>query len=164
MLRRQNDIQFEMVLFISQTNTAFTLCYPRVIEIYCCSPVSAQNLCSHNIYTYASWLKANICQIIIEWICNKFINDWIILKLWFKQCITLQDADSSCISSSVSSLLLPLQTRHLQQTIHGAARSRRGDATSSRIPNPAKIPITCVRCQITDARECPSLFLHGPLS
>lgn len=49
MLRRQKDIQFEMVLFISQTNTAFTLCDPGVIEIYCCSPVSAQNLCSHNI-------------------------------------------------------------------------------------------------------------------
>ena len=56
------------------------------------------------------------------------------------------------------------QARHLQQTIQGAARSSSGDATSSNSPKPAKIPITCVRCQITEAREWPNLFLHGPLS
>jgi hypothetical protein len=31
----------------------------------------------------------------------------------------------------------------LQQRTHGAAISRRGEATSNRIPNPANIPITC---------------------
>lgn len=71
---------------------------------------------------------------------------------------------SSGTSSSGSSLPPPLQTRHLQQTIQGAASRRRGDATKSRMPNPAKIPITCVRCHITLAREWPSLFLQGPLS
>lgn len=48
--------------------------------------------------------------------------------------------------------------------MHGAARSNSGDATSNKMPNPAKIPITWALCQTTDARECPSLFLHGPLS
>lgn len=68
-------------------------------------------------------------------------------------------------SSSLSSLLVPaLQTRHLQHTIQGAANKSSGDATSSRIPKPANIPITCVRCHITEALEWPSLFLQGPLS
>lgn len=72
---------------------------------------------------------------------------------------------------------------HLQQTIQGAAekiiflvifklfirlaelpRSKRGEAAKRRIPKPAKIPITCARCHTTDARECPNLFLQGPLS
>lgn len=54
--------------------------------------------------------------------------------------------------------------RHLQQTIQGAANRSSGDATNSRMPNPANIPITCARCQTTDALECPNLFLQGPLS
>lgn len=54
--------------------------------------------------------------------------------------------------SSCSSLDEP-HTRHLQHTIHGAANKSNGDATSKSNPNPAKIPITCVLCQITDARE-----------
>lgn len=74
------------------------------------------------------------------------------------------DADSSCRSSSFSNLGVALHTRHLQHTMHGAASSSNGEATNKRIPNPANIPITCVRCQITDALEWPSLFLHGPLS
>lgn len=68
-------------------------------------------------------------------------------------------------SSSLSSLLVPaLQNRHLQHTIHGAANKSNGDATNSRIPKPANIPITWVLCHITEALECPNLFLHGPLS
>lgn len=54
--------------------------------------------------------------------------------------------------SSCSSLEEP-QTRHLQHTIQGAANNSKGDATSRSRPKPAKIPITCVRCHITDARE-----------
>lgn len=65
--------------------------------------------------------------------------------------------------SSCSSLEEP-QTRHLQHTMQGAANNSKGDATSRSRPKPAKIPITCVRCHITDAREWPNLFLHGPLS
>jgi len=65
--------------------------------------------------------------------------------------------------SSCSSLEEP-QTRHLQHTMQGAANNSKGDATSKSRPKPANIPITCVRCHITDARECPNLFLHGPLS
>lgn len=64
--------------------------------------------------------------------------------------------------SSGSSLLA--QYRHLQQRRQGAARIRRGEARRTSTPNPANIPITCARCQTTDAREWPSLFLHGPLS
>lgn len=48
--------------------------------------------------------------------------------------------------------------------IYNLPSSRSGEATSSKIPKPAKIPITCALCQTTEARECPSLFLHGPLS
>lgn len=43
--------------------------------------------------------------------------------------------------------------RHLQQTMHGAANSSNGDATNNKIPKLANIPITCARCQTTDARE-----------
>lgn len=58
------------------------------------------------------------------------------------------------MSSSGSSNFDPLvQTRHLQQTIHGAASNSNGLATRSNIPKPANIPITCVRCQITEALE-----------
>jgi hypothetical protein len=37
---------------------------------------------------------------------------------------------------------------HLQQSTHGAAMSRSGEATRSKIPNPANIPITCHYSQI----------------
>lgn len=47
------------------------------------------------------------------------------------------------MSSSGSSNFDPLvHTRHLQQTIHGAASNNNGLATSSSIPKPANIPIT----------------------
>uniref|UniRef100_A0A182VDG4 Uncharacterized protein n=1 Tax=Anopheles merus TaxID=30066 RepID=A0A182VDG4_ANOME len=48
--------------------------------------------------------------------------------------------------------------------MQGAASRSSGDATSNSMPNPAKIPITWARCHTTEAREWPSLFLHGPLS
>lgn len=67
-------------------------------------------------------------------------------------------------ASTSSSFELLLHIRHLQQTMHGAANKRSGEATNNNIPKPAKIPITCARCHITDAREWPNLFLHGPLS
>lgn len=68
-------------------------------------------------------------------------------------------------SSSLFSFVVPvLQKRHLQHTIHGAANNKSGDAMSSNIPKPANIPITWVRCQITEALEWPNLFLQGPLS
>lgn len=58
------------------------------------------------------------------------------------------------MSSSGSSNFDPLvHTRHLQQTIHGAASNNNGLATSSNIPKPANIPITWVRCHITEALE-----------
>lgn len=61
---------------------------------------------------------------------------------------------SSSISSSGSSNFDPLvHTRHLQQTIHGAASNNNGLATRSSIPKPANIPITWVRCHITEALE-----------
>lgn len=61
---------------------------------------------------------------------------------------------SSNMSSSGSSNFDPLvQTRHLQQTIHGAASNNNGLATRSSIPKPANIPITWVRCHITEALE-----------
>jgi len=44
------------------------------------------------------------------------------------------------ISSSSSQ---HLHTLHLQQSIHGAANKRKGDATSNKTPNPANIPTTC---------------------
>lgn len=72
-------------------------------------------------------------------------------------------ASSKSVSFS-SSFAAPEQMRHLQQTIQGAASSNSGEATKRRIPKPAKIPITWARCHTTEARECPSLFLHGPLS
>lgn len=61
--------------------------------------------------------------------------------------------DSSGKSSSPSNLPPPLHTRHLQHTIQGAANNNKGDATRRSIPKPANMPITCVRCQITDALE-----------
>lgn len=67
-------------------------------------------------------------------------------------------------SSPSMSSIFALHRRHLQHTIHGAANSNKGDATSNKIPKLAKIPITWARCHTTDARECPNLFLHGPLS
>lgn len=60
---------------------------------------------------------------------------------------------SSAISSSFSSFVPALHTLHLQQTMHGAANSNKGLATKSKMPKPAKIPITCVLCHITDALE-----------
>jgi len=56
------------------------------------------------------------------------------------------------------------QALHLQHMIQGAATNKRGEATRSRIPNPAKIPITCARWQMTEALECPSLPWHSPES
>lgn len=75
----------------------------------------------------------------------------------------LQVPDSSGKSSSASSLV-PLQTLHLQQTMQGAASRRRGLATNRSKPKPAKMPMTWVLCQMTEALVCPNLFLHGPLS
>lgn len=81
------------------------------------------------------------------------------------KCSHVCNVSNSLKSVSFSSNLpAPLQIRHLQQTMHGAASNSNGDATSNSIPNPANIPITCARCHTTDARECPSLFLQGPLS
>lgn len=60
---------------------------------------------------------------------------------------------SSKSASASSSFALLLHIRHLQQTIHGAASSSNGDATSNSNPKPAKIPMTCARCHTTDARE-----------
>ena len=37
----------------------------------------------------------------------------------------------------------PLLHLHLQQSTNGVARSRKGEATRSRSPNPAKMPTTC---------------------
>lgn len=72
---------------------------------------------------------------------------------------------SLVMSSSLFNFVVPvLQKRHLQHTIQGAANNKRGDAIKSNIPNPAKMPITWVRCQITEALEWPNLFLQGPLS
>uniref|UniRef100_A0A182M8N2 GATA-type domain-containing protein n=1 Tax=Anopheles culicifacies TaxID=139723 RepID=A0A182M8N2_9DIPT len=55
----------------------------------------------------------------------------------------------------ITSLAAPLQMRHLQHTIQGAASKSSGEATSNSMPNPANIPITCARCHTTDAREWP---------
>lgn len=79
----------------------------------------------------------------------------------FYLCIVIPSSKSVSVSSNFAA---PEQMRHLQHTIQGAANKSSGDATSRRIPKPAKIPITCARCHTTDARECPSLFLQGPLS
>ncbi|KAI9583249.1 hypothetical protein GQX74_012466 [Glossina fuscipes] len=54
----------------------------------------------------------------------------------------LRNAVASSISPSPSSILEPLQLRHLQQIIHGAASNSNGDATNNKIPKPAKMPIT----------------------
>lgn len=87
------------------------------------------------------------------------------LKHRFKIKLYLLSARTSSYSASFSSnFVAPLQIRHLQQTIHGAANNSNGEATNNNIPKPANIPITCARCQTTDARECPNLFLQGPLS
>lgn len=56
------------------------------------------------------------------------------------------------------------QALHLQQIMQGAITSRRGEATSNKIPNPANIPITWALCQRTDARECPRRPLQAPES
>jgi hypothetical protein len=61
-------------------------------------------------------------------------------------------------ASSLSSIL------HLQQMMQGAATSRKGEATSRRMPNPAKMPMTWARCQSTETREWPNLPLHLPES
>lgn len=74
------------------------------------------------------------------------------------------NGSSKSISCSSSIFGPPLQIRHLQHTIQGAANNNNGEATNNKIPKPAKIPITCARCQTTEAREWPNLFLHGPLS
>lgn len=79
--------------------------------------------------------------------CTRYLNNRGTQKLLHDPAVP-EATDSS--NSSSNRLL---HTRHLQQTIHGAANNRRGDATSNRIPKPAKIPITCVRCQITEALE-----------
>lgn len=45
-------------------------------------------------------------------------------------------------SMTSSSSSQHLQSLHLQHRMHGAARSRKGEATRSSTPNPAKIPTT----------------------
>lgn len=75
-----------------------------------------------------------------------------------------QSCDSHVGTDSGSSSSQHLHTLHLQHNIQGAASNKKGEATSNNTPNPAKMPTTCVLCHITEALECPSLFLHGPLS
>lgn len=50
---------------------------------------------------------------------------------------------------SPSSSSQHLQTLHLQHRIHGAASSRKGEATNNKTPKPAKIPTTCNRITST---------------
>lgn len=75
-------------------------------------------------------------------------------------------ASRSIPSTSSPSTVFPwvLHKRHLQPIIQGAARSNNGLATRSKRPKPANMPTTWARCHMTEARECPNLFLHGPLS
>lgn len=47
------------------------------------------------------------------------------------------------VGKTSSSSSQHLHTLHLQQRIHGAANSKKGDATSNNTPKPANIPTTC---------------------
>lgn len=89
------------------------------------------------------------------------INLYYHYKLLFYLCNAIASSNSVSVSSN---FVAPLHIRHLQHIIHGAASNRSGEATNNKIPKPANIPITCALCHTTDARECPNLFLQGPLS
>ena len=51
-----------------------------------------------------------------------------------------------------------------QKKMQGAANRSRGEATTSMIPKPAKIPMTWAQYQRTEARVWPSRPLHSPES
>ena len=53
---------------------------------------------------------------------------------------------------------------HLQQRITGERRRMRGEATTNRTPNMAKMPTTWALCRMTELLECPNFPLQAPES